>query len=107
MDTFVWVGLVGLVVVAFAAGSQGRGRHLMLMLFGAVPRRNPREILTDVVVPRGERDWSLVQQVGVAVAEADTAAAKTVAPEPAPLVTAGPTDSAPHRARKVRTSAAA
>lgn len=119
-SALAWVGFVGLVVLVFAAGSQGRARHLMLMLLGAAPRRNAREVLTDVVVPRGERDWSLVQQVAAEVTVVQVEPAATPeAPAPRPLLTSGPAaDEAEdaqaegepqtaHRARGVRAGAAA
>lgn len=49
------------VAVVTALFSYGRGKHLLLTLLGAVPRRSVRDVAQPL--PRAERDWELVSRL--------------------------------------------
>ncbi len=60
-DAAILAIVVASGVLLVATLSQGRLKHLLLMLLGAAPRRTPRQIVGGI--PRAERDWGMVARV--------------------------------------------
>ncbi len=54
-------GIVALAILILGVASQGRLKHLVLVLLGAAPRRPVREFIDEI--PRAEHDWAVVGQL--------------------------------------------
>jgi hypothetical protein len=56
-----WAVALAGAILLIGACAQGRLRHALLWLMGAVPREKPR---LEATVPRGHGHWSLVGPLG-------------------------------------------
>jgi len=68
-----WAVVLASVILLIAVCAQGRLRHAILWMMGAVPRERPR---LEATVPRSDRHWSIVGRLSddVGVPERDSVA---------------------------------
>lgn len=71
--------VLSVVILAIAVASQGRLRHGLLMLLGAVPRQGPTLTST---IPRAEQHWSLLARLSDELDAPGALAPETSSPAP-------------------------